>query len=580
MATGQRLPVDPDSGGKKAKGYCTPRQIRQPQVMCVPPDRVLPIIFIPGIMGSHLRMNRERQEKLKKTDNVAWRPDDAGACLALKEATPAQRQAQLDPEATEVDIYEPNNHDATGNRHETADSRNKQIVEFATFYSGSADSILLIDDPITKPGRRTKVQKALARGWGEVYYDSYGAFLRLCERHFNDPFGSDGNPTAWWRNNIINVKPAVWGAHAQSPLQPFTAGELKKTMLGCWYPVHAMGYNWLQSNMKSGKKIAERVRALIQSYKAKGFKCEKVILVTHSMGGLVARAAVHPEMGGLNEVLGIVHGVMPALGAGAGYKRIRCGFEGDLEDTTRKVLGQKGADVTAVLANAQGGLELLPSQRYGNGWLQAQHHGTTLFQLPAKGDPYEEIYKVQGKWYQLLNEPWINPATLRNSNLTHTLKLLDGARRFHQAIAGFYHPVSYAHYGADTVRLAWKNVVWDFDTRINSSEVADLALNNDDAVGRLQLGVSRQSGTSATKVAVPPRPNPAASSITATLLAAADPGDQTVPLSSAEDQLHSEKFSGIFRQAGYEHQASYSDERAQNCTVYSILRIAQMMKWG
>ena len=82
MATGQRLPVNPDAGGKQAKGYCTPRQIRQVQVMCIPPDRVLPIVFIPGIMGSHLRMNKARQEKLKKTDNIAWRPDDVGACFA------------------------------------------------------------------------------------------------------------------------------------------------------------------------------------------------------------------------------------------------------------------------------------------------------------------------------------------------------------------------------------------------------------------------------------------------------------------------------------------------------------------
>lgn len=298
------------------------------------------------------------------------------------------------------------------------------------------------------------------------------------------------------------------------------------------------------------------------------------------MGGLVARAAVHPEMGKLTEVLGIVHGVMPAIGAGAGYKRIRCGFEGDLEDTTRRVLGQKGADVTAVLANAQGGLELLPSQGYGNGWLQAQHRGTTLFRLPVTGDPYEEIYKVQGKWYRLLNPSWINPATLDGRGLGATLKLLDGAKRVHQALAGFYHPVSYAHYGADTAKQAWQNVVWDLDTRINSSEVADLTLTSDDAVGRLQLGAILQSGTSATKVAASPRPSQAQTSIAATLLAAADPGDQTVPLLSAEDQLHSGKFSGIFRQTGYEHQASYSDENVQYSTVYSIVRIAQMMKWS
>jgi alpha-beta hydrolase superfamily lysophospholipase len=53
-------------------------------------------------------------------------------------------------------------------------------------------------------------------------------------------------------------------------------------------------------------------------YTAQGFQCEKVIVVTHSMGGLVARALIHPKMGSLKDkVLGIVHGVMPAIGAGA-----------------------------------------------------------------------------------------------------------------------------------------------------------------------------------------------------------------------------------------------------------------------
>lgn len=579
MATGQRLPVDVDSGGKKAKGYCTPRQLKQPQVMCVAPNRVLPIVFIPGIMGSHLRMNKARQEELKKTDNIAWRPDDVGACLELKDATPAQRQAQLDPGATEVDSYEPKTN-PTGNRSETADARNKQITTFATMYSGRADSLLLIDDPITAPNRRTRVQKALERGWGEVYYSSYGALLRLCEKNFNDPFGDDGNPTGWWHSTILDVPPAKWGAHAQPPLQPLTAEEFQQIMRGCWYPVHAMGYNWLKSNRKSGMRIAERVRALIQSYKAKGFKCEKVILVTHSMGGLVARAAVHPEMGGLTEVLGIVHGVMPAIGAGAGYKRIRCGFEGDADSTLRKVLGQKGPDVTCVLANAQGGLELLPSQAYGNGWLQVQHDGTTLFRLPAKGDPYEEIYKVQGKWYQLLNPDWVNPATLDESGWGQTLALLDGAKLFHQAMAGFYHPVSYAHYGVDKTRRAWKNVVWDLDTRVNSSEIAGLALSADDAEGRLRLTTPVKRGPVAAKDYVPAGQSQAGLPIKATLLPAADPGDQTVPLSSAEDQLLSGKFRGIFRQIGYEHQASYSDENALNSTVYSIARIAQTMKWS
>jgi hypothetical protein len=53
-----------------------------------------------------------------------------------------------------------------------------------------------------------------------------------------------------------------------------------------------------------------------------------------------------------------------------------------------------------------------------------------------------------------------------------------------------------------------------------------------------------------------------------------------VPLRSAEHQLHSGKFSGIFRQTGYEHQGSYADDNALRSTLYSLVRIISAMKWS
>jgi hypothetical protein len=43
------------------------------------------------------------------------------------------------------------------------------------------------------------------------------------------------------------------------------------------FPVHAVGYNWLQSNVDSAKALAERIDKIINDYKASGRKCEKVI---------------------------------------------------------------------------------------------------------------------------------------------------------------------------------------------------------------------------------------------------------------------------------------------------------------
>ena len=102
---------------------------------------------------------------------------------------------------------------------------------------------------------------------------------------------------------ILNKSPKAFGAVAGG--EAITEDDLRK-ISACWYPVHAMGYNWLQSNGESAKKLAARITGLIKGYKERGFDCTKVILVTHSMGGLVARALVHPNYGNLQgSILGV-----------------------------------------------------------------------------------------------------------------------------------------------------------------------------------------------------------------------------------------------------------------------------------
>jgi hypothetical protein len=293
------------------------------------------------------------------------------------------------------------------------------------------------------------------------------------------------------------------------------------------------------------------------------------------MGGLVARAVIHPEMGNLNaKVLGIVHGVMPAVGAGAAYKRMRCGFEdpgltSPVASVTAKVLGNLGPEVTAVLGNAQGGLELLPSQTYGNGWLQVTCQGQTIKALPQQGDPYEEIYKLRGKWYGLLREEWINPANQQHAGIERTLNFLDEAKNFHHAIGSSYHDQSYGHYGAGSSHAAWHNVVWEIGSTPALGNLERWTVAEDNLRGELRLDANTESNGAGGK---PQR-------IHVRMQAARDPGDQTVPLHSAEHQLRSGKFKGIFRQTGYEHQDSYKDEGALHSTLYSLVRIAQTMTW-
>ncbi|MDD5298326.1 MAG: hypothetical protein PHU46_15595 [Rhodocyclaceae bacterium] len=161
------------------------------------------------------------------------------------------------------------------------------------------------------------------------------------------------------------------------------------------FPVHAFGYNWTDSNDNAGALLAKRIEEIIAEAKAVTGCCEKVILITHSMGGIVARSASELH-GASGSIRGIVHGVQPATGAPAAYWRIKAGFEG--WGVTSGTLGDSGPNVACVLGNIPGGLELLPNKLHRTNagarqWLSVTEDGQTVLALPY-GNPYDEIYRV------------------------------------------------------------------------------------------------------------------------------------------------------------------------------------------
>lgn len=573
-----QLAVNVESGGATAHGCCTPKEDKTPQKMSVPPKRVLPIIFIPGIMGSNLRMSAKRQTKLKKSNNIAWRPDRKGEALELLNARPARRQLQLDPKTTEVDSYDPQ-HNPTGDPDETSAERNK-IDKVSMSLNVGVDTPLLTDDVRDVPNRKTKEDKARERGWGEIYYSSYRTILEKCEQYLNSSSSSG------LLREIFDVDPALWGAHPRPVLQPLSEAEYKKAVAGCWFPVHAMGYNWLRSNGDSAAVLGKRITALMAKYRSQGYRCEKVVLVTHSMGGLVARALIHPDMGALGPcVLGVVHGVMPAMGAPAAYKRIRSGTEEGYWglDPTPKVLGNLGSEVTAVLGNAPGGLELLPSKAYGDGWLEIRQAGKLLKSLPEHGDPYSEIYQLKGKWFRLLREEWLNPARLDGCNFSQTSQFLSWAKEFHEQINSSYHALTYVHYGCDTKRASWEKVVWNLDPTYKGKDWQALHIFSDKRKGKFRLyesNIDAQDEGDRGLLDITFKTSSQPSSFSVELGESSGAGDQTVPTRSAEQQLLNGKCSGIFRQTGYEHQNSYQDDAAIKSTLFSLIRIAGTMKWS
>jgi len=191
------------------------------------------------------------------------------------------------------------------------------------------------------------------------------------------------------------------------------------------------------------------------------------------MGGLVARHYTE-VLGGAAQVYGVVHGVMPDLGAAATYKRVKAGTEGrGIEGAiVSRVLGDTAAKMTAILAQAPGPLQLLPSAQYGDGWLMIKdgEHLTRLPKRPEKAgescDPYGEIYTVRGKWWGLIDDKLINPLDVKKQTMdadweSYAKLISEQVKTFHQGIANRYHPHTYAFYGDDAAHKTWGNVVWE-----------------------------------------------------------------------------------------------------------------------
>ncbi|MDY7576820.1 hypothetical protein RGU70_00570 [Herbaspirillum sp. RTI4] len=429
----------------------TPTEIKKKALVLAPSSQAIPVIFVPGVMGSNLKLLNGIDLLDKKSGDFAWRPDFAAYDEAALDA--ASRQLLLNPGNTRVD--------------------KRFIVD------KKKDSFL----PANFPAKAAEF-----RGWGSVYWGSYGKVITYLNSVLNQPCFYDP-----YADKVLIGALFQELMDAGIPLPYHDTLKLDRAdiehMGEYWFPVHAVGYNWLQSNEDSGKYLASeirRIKALYQKKLGGSGGCKKVILVTHSMGGLVARAAVHPAMGGAaDDVLGVLHGVMPALGAAAAYKRMRTGFEmgqidwfslGSIKNTVgaQKVAGSNGREVTAVLGHSPGGLQLLPNKVYQPArWLKVtlarveemDHH------IPIGDNPYASIYREKEKWWRLIHPEWLDPAKKfggdDNKNAWSSFNTaLTKAENFHDKLGHHYHPNTYSFYGKDAERyptygtVTWRKVIY------------------------------------------------------------------------------------------------------------------------
>lgn len=514
-------------GAAAGRARLTPTQDARRCDVVVPPDTVVPIILVPGIMGSNLR-NTETGEAVWRANSVlslAWQWLFRGA---------ATRQRKLDPDLTEVD-----------------------------------DDGAFFGEATTVKDKETAKQ----RGWGTVAKYGYGDFIPWLDNTVNV---DEASPWEAMQDDADLV--TAWGA--ERPAAAIVQTE-SQTAWDAFCPVHCVGYNWLKSNGESGKYLADKISEIIQYWSdpeqhgGRKWKCGEVILVTHSMGGLVSRAAVHAEFGKKqqpqvsDQVLGMVLGVMPAIGAAAAYHHVRTGYG----LPSGLVLGRNAAQITAVFANASGPLELLPNQNYPSGWLQARDRAdNVLLQMPQQGDdPYMTIYQERRLWWRLVDEALVDPANnLKKSKVPTTafakyLSRLEVASEFHYTLQHDYHDPTYTHFGADPEQMTYEKLIWQTTDPVSlrGEALRNVAVHDDDS----DPVTLETAGRPEFEIADP-----------------TDPGDDTVPAASgaAPGASGGAAVKQSFRlMSGVAHGDSYNTEdnpALRQSTLYAIGKILGELK--
>lgn len=419
----------------------TSRDITGPVDIMISRRPVIPIVFLPGIMGSNI-FNTE----LKKP---TWEPDKGFSTLQMynTQIYASRRQQLLNKESTEV---------YTDGTIKAPDEEREEILK--------------------------------RRGWGSVMAKTYHPFLGHLQRWLNNVFYNGVLGLTW--KEVMGLPLAKYGMHYNAA--PLRMDELE-TLLKYRFEAWACGYNWLRSNEESAQKVQEFITQTVLPHyaedeekgKARLGTDKKVILITHSMGGLVARSMV--AQGFDTNILGIIHIAMPANGAAEAYSNMRQGVQGFPLNT---VLGSNARTLGAVYSQCLGGLELLPfGQSYNSplaartetpAWLKKPSQQGEWFFLydvrntPALGsvkdgtDIYDKVY-TSPHWYGLLpdhNLRYFDPASIlaNSSNLEKNRNLfttyIQNVKEFHRTIRRIYHQCTYAIWGESYNEPAIGEIVW------------------------------------------------------------------------------------------------------------------------
>ncbi|WP_338134205.1 alpha/beta hydrolase [Burkholderia gladioli] len=595
-------------GASVAMVTLTPEDDKRTKEILCDPRPIMPVIFLPGVMGS-LLVDKDSGDEVFFAPNM----DTIGSAIAgllnvivgwFRSA--AAREMRFDPLSATVTPQGP--------------------IDVG---SGT-----ILDE-----------NEARRRGWGSVHRWSYHSILLWLEEHLNNPMflgelqgpWAEGDPSGknWARHPILGTDPRLYGSCTEGPGAISADSAEFRRFASFRYRVYAIGYNWLQSNDDSGRDVVDgldcddvQTKEITRLMGIREICAEnhtgKAIVLTHSMGGLVARFAVLHH--GAEDLLhGVFHSVQPATGAPVAAKRLRTGggSEGGMDGFVNgSLLGRDAPEFVAVVANAPGPLELLPMPDYDDGkpwWIFARINGEVKLKFPNKGNALKELY-LNSKWYGLFpSDDQLDPAGTVKRRLdakskgttvkTEYVETISRVVKNQKNLSNRYYKNTYSSYGGGDLKASfpfgdlgnrdeytdltvdqgksiekfrtWGKVVWTADalpSDVTVEELLEAKLLHDSHKGDIRLMLERGRQTisfsiqKTKKLSGPNRDNGIV------------PGDGTVPICSADAQARGlregakgEKAQGMrmaFLQGGYEHQFSYNHPWTRWSLLYSLVQIA------
>jgi pimeloyl-ACP methyl ester carboxylesterase len=340
--------------------------------------RIVPIIMVPGVMGTRLSITGSA---------VNWDPDDAAQMGDWLASGTDKVRTRIDFRTGTgivqtfplVNIEPPLTPDVEPANDILARERLVDIATKGQFHF-----------PATK--NRLVREFWEARGWGQLVWSFYGQILMQMAEELNPGKGASEG-----------------------------------------HPVYACGYDWRQSNAESGNLLRTTIDQVIANHPL----AKDVVIVTHSMGGLVARAMLLQSDANVG---GVVHTVQPADGAIVAYRRFFTGAHANLGDGPAplcNILGDSPEEYFETQSGARGPMELLPHNSYPDAVIIDRSGKTN------KDEP--DIYAM----YERDRPPGLMQA--KNKHAAELRARLGEARDFTGLIAGVFHPRTSILLGNETL---------------------------------------------------------------------------------------------------------------------------------